>query len=45
MGQLVCLVFGAEGEKSGTGATLGYKSTMQSLDDWLVAQQYEKLVA
>jgi hypothetical protein len=41
----VGLVCGAEGEKSGTGATLGYKSPMQSLDDWLMAQQYEKLVA
>jgi hypothetical protein len=30
---------------SGTGATLGYKSPMQSLDDWLMAQQYENLVA
>ena len=26
-------------------STLGYKSPMQCLDDWLMAQQYEKLVA
>jgi hypothetical protein len=26
-------------------STLGYKSPMQSLDDWLMAQQYENLVA
>ena len=25
-------------------STLGYKSPMQCLDDWLMAQQYEKLV-
>jgi len=30
---------------SATGATLGYKAPMQCLDDWLMAQQYEKLVA
>ena len=42
---LVCPAYGAEGEKSATGATLGYKAPMQCLDDWLMAQQYEKLVA
>ena len=26
-------------------STLGYKSPMQFLDDWIIAQQYEKLVA
>jgi hypothetical protein len=30
---------------SPTGATLGCKSPMQCLDDWLMAQQYENLVA
>jgi hypothetical protein len=42
---LVYLVCGAEGEKSGTGVTLGYKSPMQSQDDWLMGQQYENRVA
>jgi len=45
---LVYSVCGAEGEKSatsGTGVTLGDKSPMQCLDDWLMAQQYENLIA
>jgi len=42
---LVCLVYGAEGETRATGGTRGYKAPMQCLADWLMAQQYEKLVA